>query len=465
MIADSSPNAPSGLQVGSTHILTPHDLAVSGGSVARLSTMAVFLDKGLPGETLRCRITECKPRFARAEVLETLTESPDATPSFCEFGDQCGGCAWTTLAYPAQLAWKERHVRETLHRIGKVALEQIEYLPITPSPRQFRYRNKMAFAFGYCDGKSSIGLKQRNTHTIIPITDCALCALPVKDILTVTRQWIEEARLTPYDGKSGYLRFLVVRCPDHTPNGTPQCLVECITAPGNRETAQQVERLGKMLMEATATTGFIHSVRKTRTDVAYGEKIVASAGETTVLEQFGKVLLEAPVQAFLQANTTAATLLYGYIREYADQEQAKTVWDIYCGVGGIALSLAREDRIIRGIETEGAAVRFATKNAAHVPGDCAFIRGDATMKAAQISPPPDLIVTDPPRSGLSPETRNTILKLRPARILAVSCDPASLARDIADFSQLYQIKSVKTVDLFPHTPHVETIALLSLSNF
>ena len=463
MTTASFSDSASGLHVGSVHILTPHDLAVSGGSIARLDGLAVFLDKGLPGETLRCRITECKSRFARAEVLETLKASPDAVSSFCTFADRCGGCAWTTLSYAAQLSWKEQQVRETLRRIGKVCFDQTEILPITPSPRQTGYRNKMEFAFGYDGNEPAIGLRQRNSHEIVPITDCALCALPVKTILTVTRQWMRENSLAPYDGKNGYLRFLVVRCPNYTPDGKPRCLVECITAPGTRNMALAVERLGRLLMETTATTGFIHSRRKARENVAYGEKTIVSMGEVTIQEQFGDLLLEAPAQAFLQANTDAASLLYKYIRDCIDIERIRTVWDIYCGVGGIALSLAREGRKIRGIETVDEAVGFATKNARRVPGDCAFIQGDAGLKTMSLSPPPDVIVTDPPRAGLSPEVRDTILKLRPSRIIAVSCDPASLARDLAVLGAIYQVKSVKPIDLFPHTPHVEVVALLALS--
>ena len=425
--------------------------------------MAVFLDKGLPGETLRCRITKCKPRFARAEVLESLEPSADAVPSFCAFAGHCGGCAWTTLSYAAQLAWKERHVAETLRRIGKVDFTQTESLPIAPSPRQTNYRNKMEFAFGYNGEEPSVGLRQRTSHAIVPIADCALCSLPVKDILAVTRQWMRENALAPYAGKTGYLRFLVVRCPDYTPDRTPRCLVECITAPGSRDLALAVKGLGRLLMDTTETTGFIHSYRAARENVAYGERIIASAGESVVCERFGDIFLEAPAQAFLQANTGGAALLYDHVRQCVEKTQARTVWDMYCGVGGIALSLAREDRVVRGIETVGEAVRFAEKNAARAPGDCAFVRGDAGLKSASPLPLPDVIVTDPPRAGLSPETREIIATVRPAHLIAVSCDPASLARDIAALGGMYRVKSVKAFDLFPHTPHVEVVAFLSLS--
>lgn len=458
--------------LGDILTLTPHDLAVSGGSVAKHSGLAVFLDQGLPGETLRCRVTESKPRFAKAEVLETLTPSPDETPSFCAFSDRCGGCAWTNLRYEAQLAWKERHVKETLRRIGKVPFDAVdgsapEYLPITPSPRVTGYRNKMEFAFGFENGLPALGLRERNSHAVVSVGECPLCSLPVGGILTVVRDWLHKAKLPPLDGKSGYLRFLVIRCPDYTPDGVPRCLVECITTPGNAEQARMVRELGRELMENAGVTGFIHSTRSSAPNVAYGEAVVHSAGETTVTEQFGPLRLEAPAQAFLQANTGAAALLYGHARQYAEQEQAKVIWDIYCGVGGLALSLAGEGVTVRGVESVREAVKFATRNATNAPGDVKFQRGDAkTMEtmAEYVTPAPDLVVTDPPRAGMAKELTETLLRIKPPRIIAVSCDAASLARDIALLAPAYSLKSARAVDQFPHTPHVEVVALLELSS-
>lgn len=458
---------------GSVLTLTPHDLAVSGGSVAKLAGLAVFLDRGLPGETLRCRVTESKPRFAKAEVLETVTPSPDETPSFCAFADRCGGCAWTNLRYEAQLAWKERHVKETLRRIGKVPFDRSsfevpagsapEYLPITPSPRVTGYRNKMEFAFGFENGLPALGLRERNSHAVVSVGECALCSLPVSGILTAVREWLRTVKLPPLDGKNGYLRFLVIRCPDYTPDGVPRCLAECITTPGNAEQARMVRELGRKLLENTGVTGFIHSTRSASGNIAYGDTAVHSAGETTVTEQFGPLRLEAPAQAFMQANTGAAALLYGHARQYAERETAKVIWDIYCGVGGLALSLAGEGVTVRGVESVREAVKFATRNAANAPGDVKFRRGNAETMAEHVTPTPDLIVTDPPRAGMAKELTETLLRMKPPRIIAAGCDAASLARDIALLGSAYRLKSARAVDMFPHTPHVEIVALLELS--
>jgi 23S rRNA (uracil1939-C5)-methyltransferase len=425
--------------------------------------MTVFLDKGLPGETLRARVLERKARFARAEVLETLSPSPDALPSFCPHGGSCGGCAWTTLAYSAQLAWKERQAKETLARIGKVNFDgESEYLPIIPSPKQTGYRNKMEFAFGLADGGDALGLRHRNAHTIVPVDECALSALPVGPVLAAARAWMRDAGLHPWDGKTGQLRFLVIRCPEYTPDGSPRCLVECITAPLRYENARKVKAFGVSLLESSLATGFVHTTRRDRANVAYGEAVALALGETTVTEAIGRLRLQAPVQAFLQANTGAAALLYEQIRHYAGDEDA-VVWDLYCGVGGVALSLFREGLVMRGVESVPEAAAFAAKNAKAVAGDIAFACGDAAEALVRLSPLPDLVITDPPRAGMDKRLTEALLRHKPRRIIAVGCDAASLARDVALLGAAYRLKSARAVDLFPHTPHMEIATLLELA--
>lgn len=444
-----------------THILTPHDLAVTGKSVAKLDGMAVFLDGGLPGSTVLARITAHKKRFAEGVVLETLTPSPDARPSFCAYGGICGGCGWTDLSYEAECAWKERHVRETLRRIGKIDCGgAVEYSPLVPSPRPLRYRNKMEFAFGLDEaGLPALGLRKRGSHAIVSIEDCHLHARPLGALLDLARSWLRERNLSVWAGSGGFCRFLVVRSPDYAPGGREQCLVECITAPGTPEEAEAVAALGKILAEKIGVTGFIHSVRKSPANVAYGETIAAAEGETSITEQLGGHVLSAPAGAFFQANTAAADLLYRQVSGYAG-ENPGVVWDIYCGVGGIGLTLAAEGVTLRGIETAPEAVAFARRNAENVPGDVAFVTGTAEQAFTKLSPFPDLVITDPPRAGMGKELVELLLREKPCRLIAVSCDAASLARDIATLSQVYAVRSVRAFDLFPRTPHVETVALL-----
>lgn len=465
---NTSPLPSDPFEPGSEHVAVPHDLAVSGGGIARISGMTVFLDAGLPDEKVLCRITERKPRFARAEVIEVLEPSPHAVPSFCAHGGICGGCAWTTLAYAAQTAWKERQVRETLRRIGKVAFSGesgaeagAEYLPLIPSPRALGYRNKMEYAFGFDEGAPVLGLRARGSHAVVSIEECALAAVPVKPVLNLVRQWMRASSLEPWDGASGFLRFLVVRCPDHMIDGRQQCLVELITAPGDAAQASAVKALGETLLAGEAgVTGFVHSTRRDRANVAYGDTVVATFGRSTVIEMIGQTRIEAPVQSFLQANTGAAALLYAQIKAYADATAAGTVWDVYCGAGGIALFLAAQGRCVRGVDSVAEAVAFAEKNAAEAPGDVAFVRGDAARVMADPRPVPDLVVTDPPRAGMAADLLASLKRLEAEHMICVSCDAASLARDIAGLAGRYQVLSARAVDVFPNTPHVEVAALL-----
>ena len=460
------------IEPGSVLTLTPHDMAIDGGGVARHGECIIFLNAGLPGETVRVRITEKKKRFAKGVVLETLVHSPDETPSHCPAGTLCGGCAWTHCAYPAQLQWKERHVRETFRRLGRVTFESSAdasardtpaiYSPIIASPRPLAYRNKVEFAFGASDNGPELGLRQRSSHAIVPIAGCPLAAFPADTLLETTRAWMRAKHMTIHEGKEGLLRFLVMRCPEHRFAGKPQCVVELITAPARAEEARAIRELGEQMMALQTVTGFVHSERISASAVAYGEKVVFTLGETVIIEDFGSITLKAPIQAFLQVNTLAAALLYERIRELTAATGAQTIWDLYSGVGGIALSLAAPGRTVHGFESVGEAVRWAQANAEQAPGSVSFTHCDVTALPVDMLPLPDLVVLDPPRAGIAAPLLERLLQLRPRHIISISCDPASQARDIALLSSAYRLEVAGALDIFPQTPHIESYALLAL---
>ena len=458
---------------GTILTLTPHDLSVDGGSVARHDDMIVFLDAGLPGEQLRARVTRVKARFANAEVVETLTPSPLAVPPYCTYAGVCGGCAWPTLPYDAELAWKEKQVQETFRRLGKVDFEQTAYGPILPSPRDLAYRNKVEFAFGSTFepadnedapviGNALLGFKRRASHEIVEVADCPLAAAPAHAILTATRAWALQSHLAAWNGKQGYLRFLVLRRPEYAPEGVAQCLVELITAPSDPPRAAAVKAFAKQLQrECPEVTGFIHSERASLSNVAYGERVRFALGPDTLHEQIGPLVLEASTAAFVQVNTPAAALLYAKVKELAALSGTETVWDLYCGVGGIALFLADAAQAVRGFESETKAVAFAKRNAVQAGGrNVRFASGDVAALLKKEQTAPDLVVTDPPRAGLDSRVTDELLRLAPPRIILVGCDPATMARDAARLAPRYQATRIQSVDLFPHTPHVETVAVL-----
>ena len=461
---------PPALAPGDVVELKPHDLNLNGGSVARLDSFVIFLDRGLPGQTLRARIARLKSAFAQAEVLEILVPAKHAAAPYCQHQGECGGCVWPGLDYSEELRWKERHLRQCFRRLGRLgdAADSLSR-PIVPSPRPLGYRNKLEFAFAQAAEGAVLGLKCRGTHRIIPVRDCALARSPVAPVLAFTRRWVRDNALNAWDGNTGLLRHLVVRLPDYAPQGTPQCQVELIVnAPAHDSVRERGNAFGQALRQAVPeVTSFVLSQRRGQAAVAYGERILLAHGTRNIHERIGRLVLEAPVAAFLQANTQAAALMHAELRRLAEpfmRPQSTQLWDLYCGVGGIGLFLADRVLNVTGFERSREAVACASRNAArNMLRNCAFITGDVAAQvkqAARAKGAPDIIITDPPRAGLSPELVAVLLELQAKAIIAVSCDPASQARDIARLAAVYQISHIQPFDFFPHTPHVESAVLL-----
>ena len=472
--------------VGDIIELSPHDLTVDGGAVARHGGLVFFLDQGLPGERLRARVTDLKARSARAQRVETLEPSPHAMPPHCPHLGDCGGCAWS-LEYSAELRWKEERVRESLRRIGNIALAPADSAmpagfasapgelpplhPIIGSPRSEGYRNKLEFAFAPGTDGPMLGLHRRASHSIVEVGDCPLARSSVASLLTRTRAWAKEQGLDAWDGRSGWLRFLVVRQPEYAPEGRVQGMVELICA--SRPSAPQLacaKAFGEgLLRELPGITSFVLSERRNRAAIAYAEKIRITLGPDYIEEQAGHLVLQAPPQAFMQANSGAATLLYNAVRDAllaVFPDKNARIWELYSGVGSIGLFLARDAAQVHGIESAEQAVVYAERNAkANGLDHCAFGIGDAAILPVPPSgKAPDCVITDPPRGGMDPALIATLLSMAPKAIISVSCDPATQARDLARLSQDYVVRGVQTVDLFPHTPHVETVVLLERKN-
>ena len=453
------------------------DLTVDGGALARLGSLVIFLDRGLPGERLLARVHTVKKRFVLAAVEESRMPSPFAAPQFCPHGNDCGGCAWPDLAYSRELAWKANQVRQNLQRIGGLDIPAQDArpsflagdgsaggfaLPIAPSPLQERCRNKTELAFvpGH-EGHALVGLRKRDSKAVVETADCLLARRTLAPLLAYVRARIQQQGISAWDGRTGLLRFLVVRQPDALIHGKEQCLVEIITAPGDRS---GMEDLGRdMLRKVPGVTGFIHSIRSLQTDVAYGEQIACRLGEDRLVEEVGGMPLMIGPQAFFQVNTQAAAVLYATTCDLAAATAAHTVWDLYCGVGGIALALAKYAGNVCGFESSPDALRCALANAEQLgAANCRFIAGDAAATIAKEKTRPDIVIMDPPRAGVNRAVLDALLRLRPERIVSLSCDPATQARDLAQLRSAYELRLAAAVDVFPHTAHVESIALLAL---
>lgn len=461
--------------------LTLHGLAHDGRTVARPENgPVVFVRGGLPGQRVLVRLTAVKKRMAEAEVLNVAAPAADERPAPCPHAADCGGCPWQSLPYPAQLGWKRRLVTDALTRIAGVEDAETLTRPVLPSPAnsfgsgEWRYRNKMEFAFAPGpDGLPRLGLRRRASREVVDVDACLLQTPRTMRVLAALRGLVRNSGLpawNPEERTSGGLRFAVIREPGGTPDA---CVVELISAPS---AAPLAANLGRALLNGPwGVTGFIHSVRAAASDVAYGEKTVFALGDTDLGESLTLTGHPAPVRfilghnAFFQVNTRGTELLYNTAVALTDESggipdgTGGAYWDLYCGVGGLALTFAPCFRAVLGLENASAAVVLARRNAAAFP-NCRFENADAGRVGEYFRRfgTPDLLGADPPRAGLDPRVIRALLRARPPQLLMVSCNPATLARDVAGLAPAYALKTVQPVDLFPQTPHVESLASLVL---
>ena len=472
-----------------------HGLSPDGRTVGRSEDgMTVFVRGGLPGQRVRVRLSAVKKRMAEAELEAVRHPSPDERPAPCPHAGTCGGCPWQSLPYERQLAWKTRIVQDALCRLGKLHLPEGVLSPALVPDRagEWGYRNKMEFAFAAKeDGSTVLGLKARASGAVTEVTHCLLQTPRTMRVLAALRTLVQEQHLhaAPQQrqndlkkraafrdqGPDDILRFAVIREPRDG-----GCLVELITLPCPHKAAA-LRRVGTSLMEADlGVTGFVHSVRMHPANVAYGEQTMFTLGEARLSEtlhlQGRDVTFRLDHNSFCQVNTPAAELLYNTAADLAarlfspcdDTLWGRECWDIYCGAGGLALTMAPHFRRVFGLETVPQAVTLAAENAeqAGLGRQCRFESGDAARleRCFRERGTPDLLVTDPPRAGMDERTVQAILKHRPPRLVLVSCNSATLARDLARLSQTYTVRAVQPVDLFPQTPHVETVAVLSLKS-
>ncbi|WP_308774436.1 class I SAM-dependent RNA methyltransferase [uncultured Bilophila sp.] len=425
-------------------------LVSDGRGLGRHDGVVVLVEDALPGQRVRARVSAVRKSLAEAELVGVLERSPDEQEPPCPHAGRCGGCSWQSLAYGRQLVWKERIVRDALERVGKV--QDPPVLPILASPGEWGYRNKMEFAFGPSEGVGkAIGLRERGSRDIVAVTGCLLQTPLTMRVLEAVRE-LAGGAFRDLDG-----RFLVVREPK-----AGGCFVELIVGPGCG--AEAGGRFAAALRaEVSGVTGFALSERSAPSDVAYGERTLYADGRLE--ERIGDILLQMGHNAFFQVNTPAAELLYVEAARFAalDELPDPVLWDVYGGVGAIGLFIGSKARVV-GIEEMPGAVRYARANAKALGRKAYRVeQGDAKSvlgRLAKLGPKPDVVVVDPPRAGLDAKVAQQLAGAAPLRLVYVSCNPATLARDVARLAPAFRLKAARPVDLFPQTPHVETVALL-----
>ena len=434
-------------------------LAYGGNGVARHEGFVVFVRRGLPGDRVRARVTKVKRGFAEALATEVLAAGPNHVDAPCAHYPACGGCRFQDLAYDVQVEAKASQVREALRRIGGIAEPPLE--PILPAEQVFRYRNKMEYSFTQTPSGPSLGLhKAGRWDEVLELEQCWLTTDLGNAIRNAVRDWAREEGLAPYDQaeQRGYLRHLVVR----EGRNTGQVLVQLVTAKGEHFDRDYFVEVLRRFPEVRSVHWSVNEqpseVTNLPTELLWGEDAIE--------EELCGLRFRVRPNAFLQTNTRMAERLYELARGYAGLTGGETVWDLYCGIGTLGLVMAPQALTVWGVEIVEEAVACAIENA-ELNGitNAAFFAGNVGQSVDELRErggDPDVVVVDPPRAGLAGKALRRLGRIEAPRIVYVSCNPTTLASDakyLAD-EHGYRLVQARPVDMFPHTPHVETVALL-----
>ncbi len=446
--------------------LTIEDMGVSGEGIGKAEGMTFFVKDALIGDHIRAGITKLKKNYGYARLLEILTPSPWRVQPRCPIHRQCGGCQIQALDYKKQLEFKQKKVLGNLQRIGGFAEPPME--PVVGMEDSYHYRNKAQFPIGKDkDGRIIAGFYAGRTHQIIPNRDCALGVPVNKEILDIIIGIMEEKGIEPYDEQTrkGLVRHVLIRYGFHTKE-----IMVCIVV--NGEKLSYADVFVKELCKLKGMTSISINVNQQNTNVIMGQEVKVLWGQPWITDRIGDISYRISPLSFYQVNPVQTEKLYRLALEYADLKGTETVWDLYCGIGTISLFLARQAKKVYGVEIVPQAIRDARENARiNKIENVEFFTGKAEEilpdfykkeEKAGRSPRADVIVVDPPRKGCDQELLDTILKMQPERIVYVSCDSATLARDLKILCQgEYELKRVRPVDQFCHTSHVECVVLMS----
>ena len=440
------------------------DIGNEGEGIGHIDGYALFLKDAVIGDKVRAKIIKTKKNYGFARVEEVIEASKDRVSPRCSKARQCGGCTLQHLAYEKQLEYKFNKVKNCLERIG--GLENIEEKmePILGMEEPFYYRNKAQFPVGYDkEGNLITGFYAGRTHHIIDCTHCMIQHPVNEQILLKVLDYMKKNNITAYDEKThkGLVRHIVTRVGFKTGE-----IMVCLVVNGSKKNLRNLEMLVDSLTEVEGMTSICVNINKEKTNRILGSKIEEVYGKPYIYDYIGNVKYQIGPLSFFQVNPTQTKVLYEKAMEYADLKGEETVWDLYCGIGTISLFLAQKAKKVYGVEIVKEAIDDARLNAKMNGFDNAeFFVG----KAEEVLPREsekngvyaDTIVVDPPRKGCDSKLLETMVKMAPKRIVYVSCDPATLARDLKVLSeQGYEVEKVCAVDQFSHSSHVETVVRL-----
>lgn len=431
-----------------------------GSGIGRYDGMAVFVPTAAAGDKIKAHIIKVKKNYAIGKVSEIIEPSPGRKEPDCPVFGKCGGCAYRHITYDAECRIKQQRVKDAMERLGGV---DAPANPIAADENYLRYRNKAQYPFARGrDGEVIAGFYAQKSHRVIPCSDCKLQPEIFSEILESVLRWANRRSLSPYDEETGegLLRHLYLRI-----SGENGAVMVCLVING-KELPFGAELCSILTTRFKEVETVVININTERTNVILGKECRTLYGSGSITDTLCGLSFRLSPLSFYQVNREQAQRLYRKAAEYADLKGREVLLDLYCGTGTIGLTMAHMAKKLIGVEVVEQAVRDAEKNAMENGADNSeFICSDAAKAAAELKKrgiKPDVIIVDPPRKGCGPELINTISEMAPERVVYISCDPATLARDCCTFSDLgYEVKEYTPFDLFPGTVHVETVVLMS----
>ena len=443
------------------------DMGAGGEGIGKVNGCALFIKDAIIGDVVEARIMKMKKNYGYAKLLNILTPSMARQNARCPEARRCGGCQIQEMAYEEQLAFKKAKVKNSLLRLGGVPEDLLDTVmeDIVGMEEPFRYRNKAQYPVGRDrEGCLTAGFYAGRTHQIIslPEMDCALGAKENREILQVVLSFMEEYGIQPYDEEthSGLVRHILIRKGFRTGEIMVCLVINGAAIPNSSVLAERLCRIPGM-------TSVTYSINRERTNVIMGGDIRTVWGQDYITDLIGDVRYRISPLSFFQVNPVQTEKLYGAALEFAGLTGKETVWDLYCGIGTISLFLAQRAGRVYGVEIVPQAIEDAKKNATlNGITNASFYVGKAEEvlpdQYAKYGVSADVIVVDPPRKGCEQIVLETMVRMQPERIVYVSCDPATLGRDVKYLRENgYELTRVRPVDMFPQTVHVETVVLLS----
>lgn len=437
------------------------DYTTEGSGVCKIDGAAVFVPSSAVGDEILVKILKTAKNYAYGKIEKLIVPSPDRICSDCQISQQCGGCSFRHINYKSELMFKQKRVSDALSRIGGIDTKKISN--IRGSVSENRYRNKAQLPVTIDrDGKISVGFFAPRSHRVIPLNKCLLQSEIFDEAIKVFLEWANNTNIKPYDESThtGVLRHLYLRYAEKTNE-----LMVCIVA--NAKELRKEKQLVRMLSEnIDCLKTVVLNTNTKKTNVITGTFCRTLYGDGYITDELCGLKFRISPLSFYQVNRDQAEILYNIASEFADLKPNETLVDLYCGTGTIGLSMAKKVKRLIGVEIIPEAIQDARKNALYNDiNNAEFICADASSAAEKLETrgiQPDCVIVDPPRKGCDTNLIHTIARISPKRVVYVSCDPATLARDIYLFEELgYKLQEAVPVDMFPRTTHVETVCLMS----